>query len=319
MLERPAGSAPPNPARPPIAGSGPRSSPPTERVARIVELFAAEPERRLTLSAIVAELDLSIATAHSILNTLVERGWIVRRARDKTYALGPTLVAAGRAAGASIAGLTEVESAVEELSASLGLVCAASRVEGDEIVIVAQSRPAGVEDPATRVGQRIPDAAPFGASFIAWRDDHLVAAWLDRSPLGISAEERTLYRDVFAGIRARGYGVERFDALRTRLHDALVEFRDETMTNTLLERVREVYPLIGLREFLPDELERATLDIAMVHAPVFDATHTPVYNLTVHVRQSGVSSRRVAQLGAAVRDAAARCTLAIADLVATQA
>ena len=116
MLDTPAGSSDPEAVR----AVGSRTSPPAERVARIVELFIAEPQQRRTLSSIVAELDLSLATVHSILNTLVERGWIVRRAGDKTYTLGGTLVAAGRAAGAAVAGLATIEAEVETLSSAHG-------------------------------------------------------------------------------------------------------------------------------------------------------------------------------------------------------
>jgi DNA-binding IclR family transcriptional regulator len=107
--------------------------------------------------------------------------------------------------------------------------------------------------------------------------------------------------------------VERFDALRTRLHDALVEFRDQTMTSAVLDRIREVYPLIGLREYLPDELGQHALDVAMVHAPVFDASGRPIYNITAHIRELGVPQRELVRLGEEVRRAATRCTAALAD------
>ena len=118
---------------------------------------------------------------------------------------------------------------------------------------------------------------------------------------------------MFTGLRDRGYGVERFDALRTRLHDALVEFHDQTMTSVVLDRIREVYPLIGLREYLPDELGRGPLDVAMVHAPVFGPTGVPIYNITIHIRRLGVAPREIVRLGRAVRDAAVRCTEALAE------
>src|SRR4029450_841217 len=77
------------------ARTGSRSSPPAERVASIVELLIAPPDRRFTLSEIVDELDLSLSTAHSIVTTLTRRGWLTRRS-DKTCALGLTLAAPGR-------------------------------------------------------------------------------------------------------------------------------------------------------------------------------------------------------------------------------
>ena len=294
-------------------GAG-RTSAPAERVARIVELVAAQPERRFTLSQIVDELDLSISTVHSILVTLTARGWLVRRPADKTYALGPTLSAAARAAKNAIPGLVEVEAAVDRLSAQLDAVCAASTIDDDDVVIVAQCKPAGIDDPATRVGQRVPFGAPFGACFVAWAPTEQIDAWLERSALGISPTERALYQRVFDGIRERGYGIERLDGARTRLHDALVEFRDETLSAHLLDRLRDVLPLITVRELLPEELAAATeFDVAMVHSPVFGRDGHALYNITVHVRRPQVALDEIRDTGKLVVEAAQRCTASIAE------
>src|SRR5438552_1209384 len=183
-----------------------RASAPAERVARVVELFVLNPGQRFNLSQIVEELNLSISTVHSILTTLVGRRWLVRRAADKTYALGPRLASAGSASRSGSVGLREVEAAVDRMSVELSVVCSASIVDDDEIVILAQASPPGAADPAVRVGQRVPFGAPFGVSFVAWSGPEDIDNWLNHSPLGVSATERALYRRVFEGIRERGYG-----------------------------------------------------------------------------------------------------------------
>jgi DNA-binding IclR family transcriptional regulator len=293
----------------PREGAGSRMSAPAERVARIVELLVANPGRRLTLSQIVDELDLSISTVHSILTTLAARHWITRHSIDKSYTIGPRLAAAGRAAKERIPGMHDVEHAVDRLTKRLDLVCAASALDGDDIVIVAQARPWGIDDPATRIGQRVPFGAPFGAGFVAWRSDDEIEAWLDRSPLGISPTERALYREVLEGIRARGFGVERFDTARTRLHDALVEFRDETMSSHLIERIRDFLPLITVRELLPEELSGSgDLDIAMVHSPVFDESGRAAFNITVHLRRHGVDRAELDKIAKLLVETAESCT-----------
>ena len=290
-----------------------RASAPAERVARVVELFVLNPGHRFNLSQIVDELHLSISTVHSILTTLVARRWLVRRAADKTYALGPRLASVGRASRAATLGLRELESAVDRISSELGVVCSASIVDDDEVVILAQASPPGGADPAVRVGQRVPFGAPFGVSFVVWRGPDEIDNWLNRSPLGVSATERALYRRVFDGIRERGYGVERLDSARTRLHDALIEYQHETMSRALLEHIRDFLPMFTLREYLPEELlERDTLDVAVVHAPVRDEDGDCVFNISAQILRT-VTSAELDMIGRVIADAAASSSEALKD------
>jgi DNA-binding IclR family transcriptional regulator len=282
-----------------------RASAPAERVARVVELFVVNPGRRFNLSQIVDELQLSISTVHSILTTLVARRWLVRRAGDKTYALGPRLAAAASASRAATVGLREIETAVDRMSVELGVVCSASIVDGDEVVILAQAAPPGAADPAVRVGQRVPFGAPFGVSFVAWSGADQIDAWLNNSPLGVSATERALYRRVFEGIRERGYGVERLDSSRTKLHDALIEYQHETMSRALVAHIRDFLPLFTMREYLPEELiEHDPLDVAVVHAPIRDENGVCVFNLSAQILRT-VSRAELELIGRVIADAAA--------------
>ena len=66
------------------------ASPPTARAIDVVE-YLAHCDEPPSFSSVVRELDLSQATAHAILRTLTDRGWVDRNPADKTYSLGPVL------------------------------------------------------------------------------------------------------------------------------------------------------------------------------------------------------------------------------------
>ena len=80
-----------------------RSSPPTHRVVSVLNLLAADPERRRTLTAIAGGAAISPATCLGILNELAHAGYIVRHP-DRSYSLGGALVSVGAAARDSRAG-----------------------------------------------------------------------------------------------------------------------------------------------------------------------------------------------------------------------
>ena len=65
------------------------SSAPTERVLDIVELLSRPGRGEIRFSDVVRELDLSQGTAHAILKTLSDRGWVTRDPVTKAFALGP--------------------------------------------------------------------------------------------------------------------------------------------------------------------------------------------------------------------------------------
>src|SRR5690606_18996047 len=81
-----------------------RRSPPTERVVAVIDLLAAHPDRRFTLTEIITQLAITKATCFSLLRTRTRAGYLVRHP-DKTYGLGPALVAVGRAAQKSFSPL----------------------------------------------------------------------------------------------------------------------------------------------------------------------------------------------------------------------
>ena len=70
-----------------------RTSPPTERVVAILDFLARHPHDRFGLSELARRLDLSKPTCLGIVTTLTESGYLLRDAQDKSYRLGPALIA----------------------------------------------------------------------------------------------------------------------------------------------------------------------------------------------------------------------------------
>lgn len=182
-----------------------RRAPAVERSVAILNLLAEDPSRRWTLSEIARDLDLNKATLHAILFALTEAGYLTRDDGEKTYGLGPGLIALGNSAlTASPAAHTALPE-MQTLTAELGVECVASAAIHDEIVILTRAgtpRPFGVY---VEPGQRLPLAPPLGSVFVAWSSPEVVERWLRKADVPAKAQKR--YRDAVEVVRARGYSV----------------------------------------------------------------------------------------------------------------
>lgn len=183
-----------------------RRAPAVERAVAVLNLLAAHPGRRHTLSEIARDLSLNKATLHAILGALTGAGYLVRDASGKTYGLGPALVALGNSAVATYPAAETAQPELQSLSDDLGLDCVASAAIGEEIVILARAgvpRPFGVY---VQPGQRIPLAPPIGTVFVAWSSPDRVDAWLGRLH-GAKKVTTDHFRKAIDSVCARGYSV----------------------------------------------------------------------------------------------------------------
>ena len=221
-----------------------RRAPAVERAVAVLNLLAAHPQQRYTLSEIARDLKLNKATLHAILGALTEEGYLVRDPGAKSYALGPALVALGNSA---VSTFPAAECAVPEMRAltdELGLDCVASANISEEIVILARAgvpRPFGVY---IQAGQRLPLAPPLGAVFVAWSDEATIERWL--SKLGAPPKKATAdhFRRAVRSVRTRGYSVGLEGSRRPR------RARTATAGGSLEEEIRgvqlEEYALIDI-------------------------------------------------------------------------
>ena len=68
------------------------------RAADLLNYLAAHPGESLTYSELSRRLEVNLASMHSLLVALTECGYLAHHAAERTYSLGPALVALGDAA-----------------------------------------------------------------------------------------------------------------------------------------------------------------------------------------------------------------------------
>lgn len=278
-------------------------SAPTGRVLDVIELLATTGNERLRFSDVVSALDLTQATAHAILTTLCDRGWLIRDPVDKTFALGPGLavVAARTESARPLAHAARI--AAQELSQLLGYAASVIERVADELVITAFEgagpRPAGTP------GDRIRYAPPFGIAFAAWDSAAEQRAWIDRAPgTGEALAERLV--EVLGQTRERGFDVDWTTPDLTRA----AQMVGSLPSDGLPEHVRGITDQL-LAEFTTIGLTAAgdaagkSQPVATIAAPVFDVHGWVALILAVHPLQP-MTARQVDTAGQRVRRAADR-------------
>lgn len=268
------------------------ASPPTARVLDVLELLAASEGRRLRLSEIADALDLALGTAHNILVTLAERGWVDRDAGDKTFAVGPGLGIAATRAGAVPTPAVRARALAAELAAAVG--CAASVVElaGSHLVITTWIAP---DDSQPRVtpGETFPFAPPFGAALAAWQDAPAQQSWIDRARLADDALVERL-REGLAATRRRGYDVDRTTPALTQAAHLLggVDVADLPAS---VRQARDRLAEFAALGFLADD-EPGPREVYSISTPLLDDAGRPVVNLSLHPMRR-MTERQVAAMG----------------------
>jgi DNA-binding IclR family transcriptional regulator len=184
-----------------------RPAPAATRALRILDFLAAHPTESFTLSEMAKHLDLSLGSAHAVLNAMTEAGYLVRHPSHKTYRLGPSTIAVGHAAVESHPIIDIARDEMRRIAQELDLECMASVPLGDELVMVARAgrpRPGG---PLAMVGARLPLVPPLGTMYVAWSEPEEIEAWLARADPTEPRERIARYREVLASARALGYSV----------------------------------------------------------------------------------------------------------------
>jgi DNA-binding IclR family transcriptional regulator len=282
-----------------------RSSPSVDRVVAVVELLAAHPERGFSLTEVCRRLDLNKATAHALLSSLTEKAWLLRHPLNKTFTLGPGLVAvAGAAAARQLELVDYARGEMQRLADELDVQCVASAVRGDEIVLLAVAGAARPLSVHVHAGQRVPLTPPIGTVFLAWSSPAEIDRWLRR--LGPDAGEADLvrYREAVAAVRRRGYAVSLEADARVLLERVLSEGGDRPLGEVLTE--------LGRQDYLLLELEPAhSYRLSMVAAPVFGSEGSVVLALSLFDLPAQLAADQVPELADRLLDAAATVTKAI--------
>jgi DNA-binding IclR family transcriptional regulator len=288
-----------------------RPAPGADRSVRILELLAAHPSDRFTLSEVARRCSLNKATAHALLAALSQSGILLRHPDEKRYSLGPRLVEIGAAARRGYTAIDFAPAALDRLSAATGRWVRAFARREDRVSVVAQARiPADVDalDPVT-----LTLTPPLGALWMAWSDRPSVEAWLARAA---AADAVGASQAALPAIRRDGYAVTRASPeLRLLSRPVLSAGRAPTATRRerrpTPEEVRTLLAAIGRQHLLLTDADDAgTYRIADVAAPVFDASGS----VALVVAVSGLDDLDLR--GTEVRDLGARVAAATDALTA---
>ena len=250
-----------------------RASPPTARVTDVLDFLARHPQESFGLSDLARRVGVSKPTCLGIATALVDAGYLLRDAQDKTYRLGPRLIALGHSAQESMRVNPAARDELRRLSAAFDTTAALAAVVDDRITLLELVGPRG-HDVGVRVGQSYPFAPPVGLMFVLWDDDAL-RAWLAREPtIPLRTDSERLER-VIRDCRESGYLVERMTAGGRRLY-ALMAGMSSTLPDELRALLGEMVSDIGERVHLRSEANAAgqrrgaRFDISVISAPVFD-------------------------------------------------
>lgn len=230
--------------------------------------MAEHPHDRFGLSELARHVGLAKPTCLGIVTTLTESGYLVRDSRDKTYRLGPSLIALGHIAQESMRVSPAAREELRRLSGTFSTTAALAAVVDDRITLLELVGPPGA-DVGVRVGQSYPFAPPVGLMFVLWDDDAL-RDWLSRAPtIPLRTDTQRLDR-VIAECRTAGYLVERLTPGGRRLY-ALMAGMSSKLPDELRALLGELISDIGERVYLRSEAEaRQRHDISVISAPVYD-------------------------------------------------
>jgi hypothetical protein len=259
------------------------------RVAAVIDEMSREPRVPERLSDLASRLGISHATLHSLLTTLCDVGWLVRRPVDKSYRLGPRLVTIGRAAETAFPAVALAEAEAQRLADRFDTACTVSAERTGEICVVAVCQPSHHEV-ATTV-----------------RSDADIAAWLDRAPLPIPEPERDAIRAALGDLRDHGVGGERLTDF-ARLQEMVAAAGNEVGASTRARLASALPELAQRRTLLWSELADTVTPapLGMVFGAIGDPDGRVIVNLGVHVRIAEPPAGYGAAVAEAVREAAVR-------------
>lgn len=266
------------------------NSAPTERVLDVVELLSLPGSRQMRFSDVVRELELSQATAHSILKTLTDRGWVDRDPVAKTFSLGPALSVIAARLDTARPVVHLARDAARRLATTVDVPASVIERAGDDLVITAFEQPQGGAVSAAP-NERIPYTAPFGVAFAAWDTPEAQRAWIERAAADDAALTRQLH-DVLARTRKRGYDIDWMTpALAQAAHviGSLSEHALPVNMRSIIDQLRVEFTSAALT----DDSSRAPRPVATVSAPVLDKSGHIQLVLGIHpVRPMTISDIR---------------------------
>jgi DNA-binding IclR family transcriptional regulator len=268
----------------------------------VIDVLVAHPTQRFTLTELSRRTSINPASAHALLAVMLRAGYVQRHPEHKTYALGPALVAAGETALEQLPALRMARDRLGSLSNELELEVVLTSPTEDEIIFVARAGRPSAFGLVLLVGQRVPLHPPIGSVFLAWSPPEKVTRWLDRADPALTPDDVDHQLHVLQAVRERGFSIGLESTARQGFGQAMLEERG-AISDLLAALGRVPYQLDVVEE-------KATYDVTMIAAPIFDANREIVAALTVVGFAPGLPAQQIMRIGVTVRNAAVVITKA---------
>jgi DNA-binding IclR family transcriptional regulator len=256
------------------------ASPPTARAIDVVEFVSRRGEPP-SFSSIVRELDLSQATAHAILRTLTDRGWVSRNPVDKTFCLGPTLAEVAACADTARPLAESARIAASDLWRDLGHATSVIERTGEFLRIIAFNGAAGS---ASVPSDPISFTPPFGVAFAAWASEADRDAWIRRGA-GADAALAGRLDDALIRARARGYDVDWTTPALSQTAQLLSRMERDDVPSQVGQTIDQLLvECLTNGVLLEEDSNPEPRPVATIAAPVFDHAEHVALLVGVHPR-----------------------------------
>ncbi|MEU2422362.1 IclR family transcriptional regulator [Streptomyces sp. NPDC007851] len=186
----------------------------TVELLELLELLAARADRPARLQELADELGVPRSSMYALLQTLIARGWVRTDSTGSLYGIGIRTLLTGTGYLDSDPRVRLVRPYLDEASEALGETIHLGRLDGRDVAYLATRESHEYLRTISRVGRRLPaHAGALGKALLAERPD----ADLPDGPYEpLTPNTRTtraaLTADL-AGVRARGYSVDREEAV----------------------------------------------------------------------------------------------------------
>lgn len=255
-----------------------RSSSSVDRVASLLNFLAAHPSDSFSISELGRRLDISKATCHALVGSLLNAGFVRRDPRERRISVGPALIAIGVAAAGKPKELVEYASdEMKFLASKYDAQCGATMAVGDEIVVLETfGSPASLAT-SLHVGQRLPHRPPLGAIYVAWAPPEERAEWLARQ-----VNDGIDYDKVLDVIRQRGFSIALEIAPWLRVEQAFHEFRGDEPLDTVASKVAAVLQSLQLEEYYVFDIDdHVEYNVRHIAVPVFQSEGQIAFVITL--------------------------------------
>jgi DNA-binding IclR family transcriptional regulator len=287
-----------------------RPSPPTDRVVLVLDLLANHPGEPMSFTDISRRLSLSRATCHALLASLTDAGYIMRN-DDKTYLLGPSLIAVGRSAERSYPYVPAVREVVTELVERTNRSCVLTVTDGTTLTVLDYEGqpPRGEHTPH---GNRVPFAAPFGVVLAAWSGESMLERWAERgAEMGAGRFERSA--QLLQEVRERGYSASPMDPERRQLWELFELAQKDLVSDDLRRMISRARGAIG-HDYLWEELAgRDHVAVSSVSSPVFAAPRRAAFAIHLEILDEHLPFAELERLAAEVVATAQRASALVAE------